>query len=227
MTQELVIGLAERMQAKRKRAGVGPRRKRARAGRFKGRVSISELKFHDLDIDDAVVAAGGNIAEDSCLTIAQGTTESERIGRKLTVHGINWRFKIAIPATTTPGDSADVIRVMLYLDKQTNGATAAVLDIVETADYQSFNNLSNKSRFRILMDRTYSINAQSGRDTTIGESIITDTLFKKVNIGVEYDNVASTGVITTMRSNNIGVLLLGFSGLAGFSSKMRIRFSDT
>ncbi len=228
MTQELVIGLAERM-VKRKVRGAAVRRPRGRArrrGPTRGRQATLELKFHDLDIDDAVVAAGGTIAEDSCVTIGQGTTESERIGRKLTVQNINWRFKIAIPATATGGDSADQIRVILYLDRQANGAAAAVLDIVETADFQSFNNLSNKSRFRTLMDRTYAINAMAGRDTTFGESIIEDTLFKKVDIGIEYDNSATNGVITSIRSNNIGVLLLGFSGLAGFSSKMRIRFSD-
>ena len=50
------------------------------------------------------------------------------------------------------------MRVMLYHDKQANGATAAVLDILESADYQSFNNLVNSGRFRILMDRTYAMN---------------------------------------------------------------------
>ncbi len=203
--------------------------------RFTGRKAVfnGELKFHDLDIDDAVVATGGTIAEDSVLTIVQGTTESQRIGRKVQVHQINWRFKIAIPATQTPGDTADIVRVILYQDKQTNGAAAGVLDIVETADYQSFNNLANKSRFRTLMDRTYAIQSIGGAGNDAGESginfgegILEDTLFKKVNIGIEYDNSATTGAITTMRSSNIGVLLLGFSGLAGFSSKMRIRYSD-
>ncbi len=232
MTQEIVVKLAERMR-KRPRApeviAVVKRGKRTIRGRRANGIP-SELKFHDLDIDDTVVAAGGNIAEDSVLTIAQGTTESQRIGRKCVVKGIGWRFRIALPVTSAPAETSDVIRVILYLDKQCNGASAAVLDIVETADYQSFNQLASKSRFRTLMDRTYDIKAHSGSfdgtNDQFGEDSISDTFFKKVNIPIEYDNSATTGVITSIRSNNIGVLLLGFAGHAGFSSKMRIRFSD-
>ncbi len=197
----------------------------------KGRKANGELKFHDLDVNDAVVAAGGNIAEDSCLTIAQGTTESSRIGRKVIVKSINWRFSIDLPSASSAGSTTEVVRVILYLDKQTNGATATVLGILETSDFQSFNNLANTSRFTTLMDRTYdlvipTIADLAGPTTNTGEFILSDTLFKKVNIPIEYDNSFATGVITTMRSNNIGVLLLSKAGIAGFESKMRLRFSD-
>ncbi len=191
-----------------------------------------ELKFLDLDVNDAVIAVGGTIVSSSVLTIPQGTTESERIGRKCTIKQINWRFEILINSTGTLLDTSDIVRVILYQDKQTNGAAAAVTDILASADYQSFNNLANKSRFRTLMDRTYSIAcpAGSGRGTTdtlaFGEGRIQETLFKKCNIDVEYDNSAATGAITTMTSNNVGVMILSLSGNCAFSSKMRIRYLD-
>ncbi len=189
-----------------------------------------ELKFHDLDIDDSVIAAGGNIAEDSVLTIAQGTSESQRIGRKLILKSIGWRFFITLISTSVPADTSDVVRVILYLDKQANGATAAVTDILETSDFQSFNNLANKSRFRTLMDRTFALSATAGSfdgtNDQFGEFKVSNTFFKNVNIPIEYDNSLTTGVITTMRSNNIGVLLLSQSGTSQFGSKMRLRFSD-
>ncbi len=186
-----------------------------------------ELKFFDLDIDQSPVAVGGNIT-DSVNEIAQGVTETTRIGRKCTIKSINWRFKISLPASTTSASTSDVIRVMLYLDKQANGATAAVADILESADFQSFNNLSNKSRFRTIMDRTYDLNVPSGGgDGTTedyGEVTETDTLFKKVNVPIEFNSTA--GAITELTSNNFGVLLISASGLATFSSKMRLRYSD-
>ncbi len=211
---------------------IAERRRSRRRTRPRGtKLSVGELKFHDLDIDDATVATGGNIAEDSCNVIAQGTTESTRLGRKLTIKNIGWRFRVSLPATSTPGDTSDEIRVILYLDKQANGATATVTGILESSDYQSFNNLANKSRFRILMDRTYSVVSKSGSfdgtNDQFGEDTIDDKFFKRCNIPIEYDNSFSTGVITTIRSNNIGVLLLSFSGLGAFSSKMRLRFSDS
>ncbi len=235
MTQELIVSLAEKMQ-KRTRPFVATRKgkRRRRRPATKGRLAgpSAELKFHDLDIDDATIAANGTIAEDSVLTIAQGTTESTRIGRKLTVKSINWRMQIKLLASTATAATSDSIRVILYLDKQTNGAAATVTDILEADDFQSFNNLANKSRFRTLMDRNYDMVAKSGsgRGSTdtlaFGEDVVNDTFFKRCNIPIEYDNSAADGTIGTMRSNNIGVLLLASSGSVQFGSKMRIRFSD-
>ncbi len=196
-------------------------------GRFT-RGATTELKFHDLDIDDAVIATGGVIAEDSCNGIAQGVTESQRIGRKCTIKSIGWRFKLNLPSDTGFSTSGDIVRVILYLDRQCNGATATTLGILETADFQSFNNLANKNRFLTLMDRTYSLNstAAAGNGTTNITTtwIMNDSFYKKCNIPVEFDS--TTGAITEVRSNNIGVLLVCEDGEAGFTSKMRLRFSD-
>lgn len=190
-------------------------------------VSNIERKFHDLDIDDATIATGGTIAQASCNLIPQGITEITRIGRKCNIKQINWRF------TLSKGISADVaggdeIRVILYLDKQANGAAAGVTDILETSDHQSFNNLANKSRFRTLMDRVYDYVPQAvAGDGTTNDTTgfnLSDTFFKKVNIPIEFN--AATGAITEIRSNNIGVLLLSRTGILTFSSKMRLRFTD-
>ncbi len=198
-------------------------------GRFSGPGAI-ELKFHDLDVDDAAIAAGATIAEDSCNTIAQGVTEVTRIGRKCTIRQIGWKWNIKLPVTApATGAQSDTVRVILYIDKQCNGATAATTGILETADYQSFNNLANKSRFRTLMDRTYTLNVQAasgdGAANDISEYSIDDSFYKKCNIPIEFDS--TTGAITEVRSNNIGVMLVGKNGLAVFESKMRLRFSDS
>ncbi len=202
-----------------------------RTGGYYGRYTGDrpELKFHDLDVDDASIAAGGTIAQASCVTIAQGNTESERIGRKLTIRSVNWRFDLSFGINAAIS-GADTIRIILYLDKQCNGGAAVVTDILESADYQSFNNLSNKSRFRTLMDRNYDMQplAAGGDGTTNdqGGLAMSDSVYLKVNIPIEYDNSATTGVITSVKTNNIGVLLLSKNGLSTFTSKMRLRYSD-
>ncbi len=218
-----------------RRQVVGAARGYQRVGGFYGRFagSDAELKFHDLDINDSVIAQNGNITQISCLTIPQNNTESGRIGRKLTVKRIGWRFEVKLVAGTASATTNEVVRVILYHDRQTNGATATVTGILESDDYQSFNNLANKSRFSILMDRTYTLVAKSGsgRGSTdtlaFGEDDINDTFFKACNIPIEYDNSQTDGSITSMRSSNIGVLLLSRDGAIGiFVSKMRIRYSD-
>lgn len=199
-------------------------------GRYQGGPN-AELKFHDLDIDDAVIASNGVVAQASCNLIAQGVTESTRVGRKCTIKSINWRYNVFSPAAADQADppSGDSVRVILYVDKQCNGATAAVTDILETGDYQSFRNLANVGRFTILMDKMCNVDQQVAQtDGTSTGSYprrnYNRTFYKKCNIPIEFNS--TTGAITEIRSNNIGVLLVGKNGVAGFESKMRLRFSD-
>lgn len=122
----------------------------------------------------------------------------------------------------------DTVRIILYLDKQCNGTAATVTQILESDDFQSFNNLSNKSRFRTLMDRVYDLNATAGMGNgTANDTVATqinDSLFKKVNLPIEYDSTA--GAIAEIRSNNICMLILSKDGRAVLDSQMRLRYSD-
>lgn len=192
-------------------------------------VSKGELKFHDLDVNDAVIAAGGTV-QTAQLTIAQGTTESQRIGRKVVIKSINWRYRLFLPATTSSASTSDIVRMIVFIDKQANGAAAGVTDLLESADFQSFNQLANKSRFTVLHDKTFNLESRSGAGdgttNTYGEMAISSSFFKKCSIPIEYDNSGTTGAVTEIRSNNILVMLLSEQGLCTFDSKMRYRFLD-
>ncbi len=190
--------------------------------------SRGELKFHDVDLDDNVIATGVNVT-DSINKIPQGVTEITRIGRKATIRKIGWRFRLQLPAVASAGTGGDTVRVIMYQDKQTNGATAASTDLLETANFQSFRNLSNIGRFNILMDRTYELNSMGAAgDGTANDSLsyeMNDTFFKDVNIPIEFN--AGAGAIGEIRTNNLGVFLVGNAGLASFTSKIRLRFTDS
>ncbi len=199
-------------------------------GRFQG--PDAELKFHDVDLDDAVIDTAGTVTP-TVNIIPQDVTEKTRVGRKCTIKSIGWRYRISLPeidAVATP-QLADVVRVIMYLDKQANGATAAVTDLLESANFQSFNNLANKSRFRVLHDAMYDLNyltLASDNAAVVSSASINRSgeFFKKCNIPIEFDDTATTGAIGTIRSNNLGVLLISSAGVAGFDSKIRLRFSD-
>ncbi len=200
-------------------------------GRYGPQVSNPELKYHDIDVDDAVIAATGTIQNTGSVNlIAQGTSEVQRIGRKCVIRSIGWRYNITLPSATSAAKTSETVRVIMYLDKQANGATAAVTDIIKTDNYQSFNNLSNKSRFRTLHDKTYDLIIPTmadlaGPSTNTGEFTVNASFYKKCNIPLEFSSTA--GAITEIRSNNLGVLLLSAGGHAVFDSKMRLRFSDS
>ncbi len=127
-------------KGKAPRRGPGPSWKRTRLETVVAEAVAAagvkpELKFHDVGIIDAAIAGTGTIVEDSCLTIPEGTTESTRIGRKITVHQIGWRFAITkIAEATAANDTSCVVRLLVYLDKQTNGAAAGMKERLAATD---------------------------------------------------------------------------------------------
>ncbi len=213
-----------------------PKRKRFRNGRrVKRRRKTTvlksipgELKFFDRDVDVSPIATAGSITN-SINLVAQGVTEETRVGRKMTIVSIGWRFRMTMGPTTDEQATSDTARIIMYKDKQANGATATTADILEDADFQSFNNLSNSGRFMILMDRTYDVVIPSGGTSAagvdqFGEVQVNDTFFRKTKIPIEFSDTA--GAITEIRSNNVGLLLISASANVSFSSKLRIRFFD-
>ncbi len=207
-----------------------------RRGGFYGRYAkgSEELKFLDTSVDDAIVSSSGDIQTSGTVNvIPQGVTESERVGRKCTIKKILWRYTVSLPeydAQATP-ENSDIVRIIMYVDKQCNGATATVGDVITSTDYQAFNNLANSGRFRIIHENVVVINystlASDNSGVVSGSSHRKHfKMFKNCNIPIEYDSSASTGAIGTIRTNNIGVLLISKSGVAGFDSVVRLRFSD-
>ncbi len=198
----------------------------------------TELKFHDIDWDQAAadLSAGVISNTSSLVLIGQATTEKTRIGRKAVIKSIGWRARLTLIANASATTSlASTIRMLLVLDKQANGAAPAVTGdsgLLASANYQAFNNLVNKGRYKVLFDKTYTLNAQAAA----GDGAVNDTapvnrnwtFFKKCNIPIEYSGVANPSVIAEVRTNNIfGIIITaGNTGDTTLDSKLRFRFSD-
>lgn len=189
-----------------------------------------ERKFHDLDIVDAAIKLTGTIVTPTCLIIATGTTESSRIGRRIRVKQINFRYKITLLASEVSTQTACTVRCILYLDKQNNGVgLTGVTDLLETDDYQSFNNLANSKRFSILMDKRHTLKAScGGGDGTTedyGVTIVNDQWHRSMDLQVEYSG--TDGTLNEIPSNNIGFMLIPDAlDLCAFDGKMRVRYTD-
>lgn len=177
-----------------------------------------ELKYFDTQYtqssdDQGVILSSLNL-------VPQGTDENERIGRKITV------YQISFNGIITQSSSSDALRIILYLDKQANGANAAVSDILDTADVYSFMNLANRDCFEILQEWLF------GSDTFATSGGAGKAFMQQVDIGIEVpiEFSGATGAITEVRSNNLGLLLIGFDDTASlpwvFNGTSRIFFSD-
>lgn len=195
--------------------------------------SDTELKFLDKTFSFNNVTDVGNIF-DSLVRMSEGFTEVRRIGRKVIVKSIEMRYFLKLhtflkEAEPEPGD---IVRIIIYLDKQCNGNVPALVvnDILEVNDELSMYNLSNQGRFTIIYDKTHGINytnmASETSDTvTSGACTKPFHFFTKCNIPIYF--TGTDGAIDKVASNNIGVLGISDRQSCLFKATTRVRFVDT
>lgn len=216
---------------KRKRKYV-PRRqfKRRKFTRAKRSQLTQELKWFDTSTDENAISSTG-VVKGSLNLVPQGTGESERVGRRILVRTVAGRFSTELNLEQNVSDigPGDIVRIILYCDKQANGGNPAVTDILQTAAYDAFRNLNQKDRFKILHDQFITINrrvAMTDGTNTAQSPIVQGFKFRKYwrlnGLPIEFDGVS--GAITTITSNNIGVLYISRQGVGGMLAHWRIRY---
>lgn len=206
-----------------------------RKGGYGTKTHAKETKFVDEinDLSDQPVSINGNILAVSIVNgIISGTSESQRIGRRIHVTGIGLTFRMRLGPNVQASDASDHMRVMLYLDKQCNGAAATVDDILEGTDTApillSYRELENVNRFRILHDKTYSLHSNAATESTLG-GFGRFEVVRKVWVNVDYP-VEYTGpgpAITAIRSNNFGILVITLNGISNIKCSSRVRYTDS
>lgn len=202
---------------------------RNRPRQYRSKSPLQELKFQDVVISDAVVSATGQV-QTSVNLVVQGTGEEQRIGRRIILRSLACRFQIRLPVQDDVGNlsGGDTLRIIIFQDRQANGADAAVLDILETATYDSFRNLATKGRFRILKEKWITMNrvvsTVDGTNTASTPVMFREWRFyMKLNIPIDF--TGTTGAIDVVSSNNIAYLYISSAGIIGVSQQCtRIRY---
>ncbi len=218
---------------KRQRAGYGRGAMVLAPPRYVATARRGETKFLDTDLDAVFGTIATTMESANLNIIAQGSTESQRIGRKVVLTRVDCKGIMTLPAATADTNTSEIVRLLLVCDKQTNGAAFIGTDIWETDNYRSFNNLANSKRFRVLQSKTFVMNATagSGRGSTdtlsFAESVYEWKMGVNLNLPIEYDNSATTGAVTTQRSTSLWLVSQATTGLAIMSvSNARVRFAD-
>ena len=187
-------------------------------------VGRGELKFLDTLQTSNTIQATGEITSTSLNLIDAGTGESERIGRSVILKSIHGKGFIRLPETMTTSEFADQYRIIVYQDKQANGAAATVAQILQSTDIQSFRNLENTMRFHIMYDKTKTINATASLSTESGRQLHKVKINITCQIPLEFSGTG--GGIADLRSNNVGVLMITEAGLAVSQMQWRVRYTD-
>lgn len=174
-----------------------------------------EKKFLDTNATGGVVAtiAGSAIdpAAGSLCCPTQGDTAQTRDGRRIVVKTVQVRGVLRSTAVLQDQDdmpSSRVVRVIVFVDTQTNGAAPTITDML-TGNYpeDAFINLEHGQRFRILFDRTYTLHPRSFNDGAATGSVIFENrsvdMFKSIDLPITFD--ASNGNIGDITDNSIHV----------------------
>lgn len=192
-----------------------------RPGRVLG--SVNELK--DLTVKStALVPAVGSFASPAGVLLngcAQGTTASTRVGRRLLMKSLLFKYQIGLASTTTGGSP---IRVLVVYDSQTNGAAPGIGDVVLTDELAAPMNLSNSRRFKILIDEVIPCIGTAGPQAAMF------TRYVKLAHTVEF-NANSAGTVSDIQTGSVYAFVWQNGALAttvaAATMYSRIRFSDS
>ncbi len=193
-----------------------------------------ELKFLDDDMVGGVIPNSvpfESSGEGGIVNSNRGSGQSQREGRHILITNIRVRFRYHLPRNATDVSWVDSVRFMVILDKQANGASPLISDVLDfqsgaVAYIHAFPKLSNGDRFQILHQQWDDFATQSL--DAFGE---TGAIFQIVdfemdcNIPIDYDG--NTGGVSDITSNNIIVWMISASqDIQLHSGVTRVRFLD-
>lgn len=193
-----------------------------------------ELKFKNFswDVLDILITP---TLRPTLLTIAEGVGDNQRIGRKIMLRRLQWRFGLTLFGQVGEEfpPTSEVIRVIIYLDRQSNGAQANASLIIDPAEFRALYPLAEQNRIVILKDMRVAMNNQTLAHIPSGDKagFATCQVNKqfdwdwKCAIPIVYDG--APGLIGDMTSNNIGGLIISQSGQKSLmTGDMRVSYTD-
>lgn len=231
---------------KRSRNSAYKSRKRARAGaRGITKASVKrtimnskELKFHD---DQQAVSfikvSGGTLVITSPLAlILQNATSMGRVGMKIFMKSLSIRGTIKMSEQAAQG-TAQLVRVMIVQDKQSNGNTPSLLEILELEGppapanaLHAFRKVENRNRFNILYDKAMTFEPKGGVDTVEQLALRKTIHFNKTwknGLTLQYASGTTSGTNATVLDNNIWVLAYAeVDDLLQIEWDSRLRYTD-
>lgn len=195
-----------------------------------------EVKFSDILSVNAFQAplTAGTIYATTIMAIPEGSQPFTRIGRKIHITGIGMRALIQIPLGTDATKGSDEIRIIYYLDKQTNGLAANIDDIFNevgasgASSILAYRNLLHVNRFRILHDKVYHVQSKSGSNPGGTSQHSNATVHIKDWMNVDFNVLfgGATADIANLTENNVGILLYSMNEAASVSIHSRVRYLD-
>lgn len=162
--------------------------------------------------------------------LAQGDDVDQRIGEEVTAKYLNMRLRF----TKTASPNSSMYRVIVFWDKQTNGIGPYQLTSISSVDglldnsvvtngIMAPHNYRTKNRYKILMDKTYTLNAQS---SSMVPYLNIKRNFKLGGAKIKYSS--SGGTYTSIPSRSLWYIILSDAqGLAdAYQHTFQVWYTD-
>jgi len=178
-------------------------------------------------------------------TVQEGAGFYNRIGRRITMQSLHVTGMVFTNQGVTPGSVDEYLRIMVVYDRQPNGATPAIADLLLDYDNagatstKSFShiNINNADRWQVLRDIRLQIPNDAG-NLESGEAPIIDysnrgnvNEFIRLNgLETHYKATTNPGAIGDISSGALWVITFGNVAAATaayqFKWTARLRYSD-
>lgn len=188
-----------------------PSLKRQRVGNYAFKKAVlrtrtDEEKNIDVVTNTTIVAGQATASLALLNGLDDGATSTTRIGRKVTLTSLQYRW-VGSLAATSAGSSG--LRMLIVYDKQANAAAPLATDVLQVNTIYSQMNLSNGKRFKVLVDELIScIGTQGPQSWCIkGYRKFEKPLKNKPGLEMTFNN-ASTNDITSIITGSVYALFL-------------------
>jgi len=151
--------------------------------------------------------------------IAQGDSESLRDGNTIFLKALNVRFIMnnATAATHT------TVRFIIFADRNTDGASPGVQDVLETDTIIGLKNWANRSRFVVLHDRVYDNMYQNASGLTAND-LIYGHIYLKLNWICQF--LGSTTADADSGPGQLYGIVIGAHATDAYADRFTVTFSD-
>lgn len=168
-----------------------------------------EVKFYDIGITFTIPNGPSFVGSICYNSIAQGLGGSNRIGLSVSVKSFSYKMNLDLPLAATGPTN---VRVIVFWDKQSNGAQPGVTDLLTAANINSFLSMAYKERFTVLRNHYCSLSPNGTQTIFLDEYI-------KINMQSQYTDAGTiprTGSIymcygsdSTAATNDVVVTVQG------------------
>ncbi len=219
--------------------GYGYSSKRPRNNYRSGGFDNLEQKFVDYSYGQTAIATANAGAEADPVTalslnaVAQGTTQNQRVGKRIKMKSIMVRGTVMLVSqanlTVLPNGYTAV--VALVMDKQTNGAQLNSEDVYAAATHveHAFRDLEHSHRFKVLKRQVFQMNCPNvsydGTNMELGGNNIGFEWYVELNnIQTYFDTIGAT--IADIVDKSLHVVAFASDGNGQLKYESRLRYVD-